>query len=225
MDIRKPANTSQAASKTPQNNQQNKDTQFKTGTVPHASGRLMIPPAIQVTLTTIGQKYGLPLDLNEVALDGTLAEKIRATRKIIELAEADSKLLPEMFKLVRKLMKSELRLAEFHKKLVKEAIRFNQTIDKQTADIFLAMAGYKAKSAKLEHRTNLRTELKEKRATTYNNYYTDSVFGAESALIDTEFEVLASNQKILAEGKGEKIKLDGERKQKLAQYVQSAYQN
>jgi hypothetical protein len=51
------------------------------------------------------------------------------------------------------------------------------------------------------------------------------VYGAESALIDTEFEVLASNQKILSEGKGEKIKLDGERKQKLAQYVQSAYQN
>ena len=223
MDIRPKQQTT--ADQTQQPEQLPLPSTFKTGTVPHASGRLMIPPALQATLTTIGQKYGLPLDLNEVALDGTLAEKIRATRKIVELAEADSKLLPEMFKLVRKLMKSELRLAEFHKKLVKEAIRFNQTIDKQTADIFLAMAGYKAKSAKLEHRTNLRNDLKEKRTTAYNNYYKDSVYGAESELIDVEFQTLASNQKILSEGKQERIKLDAERKQKIAQYVQSAYQN
>ena len=198
---------------------------FKTGTVPHASGRLMIPPAIQTTLTTIGQKYGLPLDLNEVALDGTLAEKIKATRKIVDLAKADSKLLPEMMKLIKSLMKAELKLAEFHKKLAKEAIRFNVQMDKQTADIFLAMAGYKAKSAKLEHRTNLRNELKEKRTTAYNDYYKNSVFGQESALIDTEFEVLASNQQILSEGKGERIKFNAERQKKIHEYVQSAYQN
>ncbi len=222
MDIRKPKAESKVSKSAASNKQEN---QFKSGSVPHASGRLMIPPAIQQSLTVLGEKYGLPLNLNEVSLDGTLAEKIKATRKIIELAEADSKLLPEMFKLIRKLMKSELRLAEFHKKLVKEAIRFNVTLDKQTADIFLAMTGYKAKSAKLEHRTNLRNQLKEKRAQKYQQYYSDSVFGSESGLIDAEYEVLASNQKILSESKAEKIKLDGNRKQRITQYVQTAYQD
>lgn len=223
MDIRKQQISTEQTSSQPQ--QAKDETKFKTGGVPHASGRLMIPPAIQQTLTVIGQKYGLPLDLNEVALDGTLAEKIAATRKIVDLAKADSKLLPEMMKLIKSLMKAELKLADFHKKLVKEAIRFNVQMDRQTADIFLQMAGYKAKSAKLEHRTNLRNELKQKRTTAYINYYQDSIFGQESALIDTEYEVLASNQKILSEGKGERIKLNAERQKKMHEYVQTAYQN
>ena len=225
MDIRKPQTTSTSNESSNQPSNNDGATKYKTGTVPNASGRLMIPPAIQTTLTNIGQKYGLPLDLNEVALDGTLAEKVKATRKIVELAKADSKLLPEMMKLIKSLMKSELKLAEFHKKLVKEAIRFNVQMDKQTADIFLQMAGYKAKSAKLEHRTNLRTQLKEERTQKYKDYYSTSVYGQESELIDIEFQTLSSNQKILSEGKQEKIKLDGERKQKLAQYVNSAFAN
>lgn len=221
MDIRPKQTTTTVKSETTTET----TVKFKTGTVPHASGRLMIPPAIQTTLTSLGTKYGFNFDLNELALDGTMADKVKATRKIVDLAKGDSKLLPEMMKLIKSLMKSELKLAEFHKKLVKEAVRFNETIDKQTADIFLAMAGYKAKSAKLEHRTNLRNELKKKRTTAYNSYYTDSVYGEESKLIDVEFETLASNQRVLSESKQEKIKLDGERKQKLAQYVQSAFQN
>lgn len=222
MDIRKPDQKDiNSAQPTQLNNVEHKS--FKAGTVPHASGRLMLPPAIQATLTTLGQKYGLPLDLNEVALDGTLAEKISATRKIVDLATADSKLLPEMFKLVRQLMKSELRLADFHKKVVKEAIRFNTTIDRQTSDIFLAMTGYRNKSAKLEHRTNLRSQLKDKRTEVYQGYYSNSVFAEESKVIDVEYEVLASNQRILSESKQERLKLDSQRKQKLAEYVQSAY--
>lgn len=221
MDIRKPQQTTTVKTESTTET----TVKFKTGTVPHASGRLMIPSAIQTTLTSLCTKYGFDFDLNELALDGTMADKVKATRKIVELAKADSKLLPEMMKLIKSLMKSELKLADFHKKLVKEAVRFNETIDKQTADIFLAMAGYKAKSAKLEHRTNLRNQLKEERTTAYNNYYSTSVYGEESKLIDIEYETLASNQRVLSESKQEKIKLDGERKQKLTQYVQSAYQN
>jgi hypothetical protein len=222
MDIRKPEPTKVEPVKAQE--KQSEKGLFKTGTIPHASGRLMIPPAIQATLTTIGEKYGLPLNLNEVSLDGTIAEKVRATRKIVELARADSKLLPEMLKLIKSLLKSELKLAEFHKRLTKEAIRFNETIDRQMSEIFLAMAGYKSKSVKLEHRTNLRNELKEKRTQKYTEYYSNSVYGSESELIDVEYEVLASNQKILSEGKAERLKLDADRKQKIAEYVQSAYQ-
>lgn len=222
MDIR-PKQTTETTTKTETTTETT--VKFKTGTVPHASGRLMIPPSIQTTLDVLSEKYGLPLNLNEVALDGTLADKIAATRKIVDLVNADSKLLPEMFKLVRKLLKSELRLAEYHKKVVKEAIRFNTTIDKQTSDIFLAMAGYKAKSSKTEHRTNTRAKLIEQRTEAYTKYQEDSVFKNESAVIDAEFAVLASNNKILSESKTQKVDLDNERKEKLNEYVMRAYQN
>ena len=222
MDIRKPQTTSteQTSSSQPQAKE---ETKFKAGSVPHASGRLMIPPAIQQTLTVIGQKYGLPLDLNEVALDGTLAEKVKATRKIVELAKADSKLLPEMMKLIKSLMKSELKLADFHKKLVKEAIRFNVQMDKATADIFLQMAGYQARSKKLEIRTNTRAAIKEKRTQVYANYYQNSVFGAESEIIDVEAEQLASNSRILADSKKERIAFESSQRQHLQEYVNSAF--
>jgi hypothetical protein len=185
----------------------------------------MIPPALQVTLDTISKKYGLPLNLNEVDLTDNLPEKIKATRKIVDLVKGNSKLLPELLKLTKSLLKAELKLADFHKKLAKEAIRFNEQMDKATADIFLAMAGYKARSAKIEHRTNVRVQLKERRQQAYANYYQNSVFGSESALIDTEMEVLASNQAILTEARGERITFESERRQKLQEYVNSAYQN
>lgn len=222
MDIRKPKTEPKAPKPVAVNQEK---TQFQSGSVPHASGRLMIPPAIQQSLTVLGEKYGLPLNLNEVSLDGTLADKIKATRKIIELAEADSKLLPEMFKLVRKLMKSELRLAEFHKKIVKEAIKFNVTLDKQTADIFLAMSGYKAKSIKLEHRTNTRNAIKEKRTQAYTNYYQNTVFASEAEIIDAEYELLASNGRILKESHLERMHFNSDRRNRINEYVQSAYRD
>ncbi|MFB2982867.1 hypothetical protein [Microseira sp. BLCC-F43] len=87
------------------------------------------------------------------------------------------------------------------------------------------MAGYKSRTTKLEHRTNVRNQLKEKRTAAYVNYYDKTVYGEESKLIDVEFEVLESNKKILTEGKAERIKLSGERQQKIADYVLSAYKD
>jgi hypothetical protein len=87
------------------------------------------------------------------------------------------------------------------------------------------MAGYKSRTTKLEHRTNVRNELKEKRTSAYVAYYDKTVYGEESKLIDVEFEVLESNKKILTEGKAERIKLSQERQQKIADYVLSAYKD
>ncbi|GET40701.1 hypothetical protein [Microseira wollei] len=125
---------------------------------------------------------------------------------------------------IRRLMRAEIKLAQFHKLVVKAAIKHQEKLDKETADIFLAMAGYKAYSTKLEHRTNVRNQLKEKRTEAYQNYYT-SVYGEESQLIDVEFEVLESNHKILVYGKTERINFNSKRQQESAAYVQSAYHN
>lgn len=223
MDIR-PKNQQTTTGATTQ--QPKEDTAaFKAGMLQTADAKLMLPPAIQGKLSALTTKYGIPFALDNIGLDGKMADNIKALRKIVDMVEGDSKLLPEMLKLIKRLMKSEIKLAQFHRGLVTASLKHQEKIDKYTADIFLKMAGYGAKSKKLEHRTNLRNDLREKRTTAYNNYYKDSVYGAESELIDVEFQTLASNQKILFEGKQERIKLDAERKQKIAQYVQSAYQN
>ena len=220
MDIRKPATQTESTSK-----DNSESAKFKAGVVQTADAKLMLPPAIQGKLSALGQKYGLPFDLSNVGLDGKMAENIKAIRTIADMAEAESKLLPEMIKLIRKLFKAEIKLAQFHKLVTKASIKHQEKLDKQTADIFLAMAGYQAKSTKLEHRTNVRNSLKQKRTEAYGNHYQNSVYGAESQIIDVEFELLESNRKILTDSKLEKSRLGTERKQRIQEYVRSAYTN
>jgi hypothetical protein len=152
-----------------------------------------------------------------------MAENIKAFRTIVDMVEGDSKLLPEMLKLVKKLMKSEIKLAQYHRGVVTASIQHQKKIDKYTADIFLKMAGYQANATKREHRTNVRNLIKEKRTQAYSNHYQTSVFGNESQLIDVEFERLASDNKVLTESKTSRIEFNSERKNKINQYVDSAF--
>jgi hypothetical protein len=139
------------------------------------------------------------------------------------MVEGDSKLLPEMMKLIRRLFKAEIKLAQFHKLVTKASIKHQEKIDKECVDIFLMMANAGAKSVKREHRTNVRNQLIEKRSEAYSNYYQDTVYGAESKLIDAEYAVLESNKKILSASKTVRAEFSNQRKQKIEGYVQSAF--
>ena len=139
------------------------------------------------------------------------------------MVEGDSKLLPEMLKLIRRLMKSEISLAKFHRGCTTAAVKHQEKLDKVSSDIFLKMAGYQQKASKREHRTNVRNQLIEKRTAAYSDYYQNTVYGEEAKIIDAEFEILASNKKVMTEGKQQRVKFDSERKQKINQYVQSVF--
>lgn len=202
-----------------------KDSQlsFKAGLVTTADAKLMLPPPIQKKLSDIGAKYGLKFDLANIALDGKMAANVQAMRAIVDKVNGDSKLLPEMLKLIKQLFRAEIKLAKFHKLLTKAAIQHQEKLDKETADIFLMMAGYQSRSAKLEHRTNTRNALKEERTQAYKDYYSESVYGQESRLIDTEFAILESNRSILTESKTKRLQANAERRRKIQQYVDTAY--
>lgn len=223
MDLRiKGDRQNQGERQSPNQNQSSKSN-FKAGAVQQASAKLLIPPAFAAKLSHISQVYGLPLDLSNIGLDSSTPENVKAMRQVVDLLTANSKLLPELMKLTNQLLKADIKLGEFHKNLTNAAVKHQCKLDKTTADIWLKMAGYAAKSSKLEHRTNVRTELIEKRSQAYANYYQDSVYGAESAVIDAEYQVMASNQKILSESKVQKLEKAQERKQKLQEYVNQAY--
>lgn len=221
MDIRKPRNSKKVEAKPEAVSVDLKE--FKAGLLKTADAKLMLPPAIQGKLTALSQKYGLSFDLSNIGLDGKMADNVKAIRTIADMVEGDSKLLPEMMKQIRRLMRAEIKLAQFHKMVVKESIKHQIKLDKQTADIFLAMSGYQSKATKLEHRTNVRNELKVKRTLAYSNHYKDSVYGAESEIIDAEFALLESNRKILTASKTKEMETALNRKQKIRDYVQSAF--
>ena len=196
---------------------------FKAGMVQQASAKLMLPPAIQGKLSAISQAYGLPFDLSAIGLESATPDNIKALRNITELLTANSKLLPELMKLTAKLLKSDIKLAEFHVNLTKCAVKHQTKLDKATADIWLSMAGYGAKSSKLEHRTNVRESLINQRTEAYGEYYQNSVYGSESKIIDVEYQIAASNRQILAVGKQQKMESNQTRKQKLQEYINSAF--
>lgn len=223
MDIRPREQSKKTDQQTDPKSKTGVKTGFKTGVVQQASAKLMIPPAFASKLSHISQVYGLPLDLANIGLDSATPENIKAMRGVVDLLSANSQLLPELMKLTNQLLKADIKLAEFHKNLTNAAVKHQVKMDKTTADIWLKMAGYAAKSSKLEHRTNVRTQLIEKRANAYANYYQDSVYGAESAVIDAEYDLLASNQRILSESKTQRLEKAQERKHKLQEYVNSAY--
>ncbi len=222
MDIRKSKTTTEKTDAAPK---QSKETKFKAGTVQTADAKLMLPPAIQGKLSALTTKYGIPFDLSNIGLDGKMADNVKAMRKIVEMVEGDSKLLPEMIKLIRRLFKAEIKLAQFHKLLTKASIKHQEKIDKQCVDIFLMMANAGAKAAKREYRTNVRNQLIERRTQAYGEYYQNTVYGAESEIIDAEFAVLESNKTILSASKTERTEFNAQRKQKIEEYVQSAFKD
>jgi hypothetical protein len=208
---------------TTQINPQPIKNQFKAGQINQASAKLMIPPAISAKLSAISKTYNLPIDLSAISLQNATPENIKALRSVTDLLAANSKLLPELMKLTSQLLKADIKLGQFHANLTKAAIKHQEKIDKNTADIWLAMAGYGAKSSKLEHRTNTRNQLIEARNQAYGEYYQNSVYGNELKVIDAEYQVLASNRQILADSKIQRKNSAQERKQKLQEYIDSAY--
>jgi hypothetical protein len=141
----------------------------------------------------------------------------------VELMQKNSKLLPEMLKLAKQLLKADIKVGQFHAELTKAAIDHQEKIDRNTADIFLAMVGYGSRSGKLEHRVNVRQKLVDARDAAYSAYYNDSVLGNELRVLDTEYKLMASNRQILADGRVAKKEADSDRKKRLAEYVSQAY--
>jgi hypothetical protein len=195
---------------------------FKAGSHLTASSN-MLPAPVRARLTALSQSYGLPIDLGNVGLTDSNPENIKALRNLADMARANSKLLPELMKLTTQLMKADIKQAEFLTKLNDAALRHGEKLDTATAQIFSRFAQSQAKSAKLEHRTNTRNELLEKRSAAYASYYSQSVYGNESQLIDIEYQLKATDNQILADSKQHRLRSASERKQKLQQYLDSAY--
>lgn len=204
---------------------------FRAGMVMQANAQQMIPQQVASRLQAIGQAYGLNLDLSNIALKDVTPDAIKQFRSTVELLSANSKLLPELMKLTQKLMNADIKLAEFHRDLVIKANEHGEKIDKATADIWVSMMKAGSKAGKLEHRVNVRTELQAKRDAAYANYQQNSVYGAESQVIEAEYRVLTHNQQVLQQSRTQALDLKEQsqanrekRKQDLQAYIASASQ-
>jgi hypothetical protein len=195
---------------------------FKAGKHLTASAEMM-PAPVRARLSALSQAYGLPIDLGNISLGDSNPENIKALRHIADMARANSKLLPEMLRLIAQLQRSDIKQSEFLVKLNAAALRHGEKIDSATAQIFSQFAQSSAKSAKLEHKVNLRNQLIEQRNSAYQQYYSQSVYGSESRLIDVEYQLKSQDAQILADSKQHRMKSASERKQRLQQYLDSAY--
>lgn len=222
MDIRKPQSQATESKASPSPVEVNKS--FTAGTINTADPKVMLPPSVQVILQSISKKYNLPCDLSNITIgDGKLASIVKGVRVIADMVEADSKLLPDLIRLTKKIMLGEEKLANFQLNISKLAVKHQQKIDATTAEIFLLMAKASQKASKLELKTNARNALLEKRANAYTQYYQGSIYAQESALIDVEYQVLSDEKKLLSESKTKKVQFNSERRQKMIEYINSSH--
>ncbi|NEP59921.1 MAG: hypothetical protein F6K31_23435 [Symploca sp. SIO2G7] len=224
MDIKK-SEKSKKSKESGSDNNEVVERIWKAGEVTAPTATLMLPEFVSLKLKELGERYGISFDLDNISLDGTMAEKVKVIRKISDMAVADSKLLPEMLKSVKKLLRAEISLAKYHKSVSQAALKHQEKVDKTTSELFLKMAGYQEKAGKLELKTNRKLTLMQKRSEAYAAYHENSVFSSEANLIDVEFEVLGETAKTLTEGKEKRKRLQGQRKVKLQQYIDSAYED
>ena len=195
---------------------------FKAGSHKVASPD-MLPAPVRARLSALSQAYGLPIDLGNISLGCSNPDNIKALRSIADMAKANSKLLPEMLKLTKQLMTADIKQAEFMAKLNDAALQHGEKIDSATAQIFSRFAQSQAKSAKLETRINARNQLLEQRTAAYNAYYSQSIYGSESQLIDIEYQLKSQDRQTLADSKQNRMQTAQERKAQLQKYLDSAF--
>ena len=183
----------------------------------------MLPAPVRARLSALSQAYGLPMDLGSCGLASSSPDNIKALRQIADMAKANSKLLPEMLKLVKQLQQADIKQADFMVRLNDAALKHGEKIDSATAAIFSRFAQNQAKSAKLEHRVNARNQLLEQRTAAYQNYYSQSVYGSESQLIDLEYQLKSQDRQILKDSKQHRMSSAAERKAQLQKYLDSAF--
>ena len=182
----------------------------------------MLPAPVRARLSALSQAYGLPLDLGNCGLASSNPENIKALRQIADMAKANSKLLPEMLKLVKQLQQADIKQAQFMERLNDAALKHGEKIDSATAAIFSRFAQSQAKSAKLEHRVNARNQLLEQKTAAYSAYYSQSVYGNESQLIDLEYQLKAQDRQTLKDSRQARMQSASERKIALQKYLDSA---
>lgn len=195
---------------------------YKAGTHLKASAD-MLPAPVRARLSALSQSYGLPVDLGNCNLSASNPDNIKALRQIADLAKANSKLLPELLKLTKQLMTADIKQADFLAKLNDAALKHGEKLDAATAQIFRRFAQSQAKSTKLEHRVNARNQLLEQRTAAYQQYYSQSVYGSESQLIDIEYQLKAQDRQILKDSKQNRMTSAQDRKKQLQAYLDSAF--
>ena len=195
---------------------------FKSGVHKVATSQLL-PQPVRDNLSALSHHYGLPIDLGNFSLVDSNPENIKALRAIADMAKANSKLLPEVLKLTKQLMSADIKAAQFQEELAKASLKHGEKLDRATANIFLAFAKSTNKAAALEQKTNARKQLLEQRNQKYAQYYANSVYGAESELIDVEFDLATKNQQILKDSKVLRKQNAALRKHELQAYLDTAF--
>ncbi len=188
----------------------------------------LLPQFVTAKLQQWSQQYGIPFDLSTIDLSQDNTERVKQLNKIVETIEVNTALLPEILKLIKRLSKSEIKLAHYYRGVTKLAISHQKKMDKYSADIFLQMTGYSSKSATREFRTNERAKIIDKREEKKREYYSNKVYSSEVEIIDAEIDVMASNQQLLTASKQESFKTISdartERKKRIQEKVAEALQ-
>ncbi len=184
----------------------------------------VIPPEVQQMVSAIASRYGIPFDPSNIDLSKLNPGQVAQMQQKVSVAANNARLLPIIFKNMKKLFAAEVKLAKFYKDLTDEACKAGYKIDKATADAYLTLFGYKQKQSRLAYKTAKRAELKAKRTEAYKKYYDSSISGVQAEIVDAEFEEMGESMKLIGESLQKRIQFRGQQRKQAEDYYQQAFE-
>lgn len=202
----------------------NQDVYKVSGTVTTKAADF-IPPMARGILQNLSKQYNLPFDIGSVELSNDkFASQIGSLKKIVGLLNANSKLLPELLKLVKQVVNADLKLANFHKQATKLAMEHKTQLDRETADMFLTMFNYQQKSSRLESKVNRRAALAANRTQAIAAFH-QGAFSEAVALTNAEYEIALSDKRANSAAKIAAKKASQGDRERLRNYTALAFTN
>jgi hypothetical protein len=198
-------------------------TEVGIGKTRTSSAVAIIPADLANRLSLFSERYGLPFDLGQLSIDQVTPEKIQAMRKLANMISANSKLLPELVKQTKRLMKADISQATANAELAKAQLKHQEKLDKVVADLFISCAQHKASSNLLASKTARRVALIEQRNQLQTKYNEETIYANESNLLDVQYSLLVDTAKLSADGRQMRMEASHRDKREMQAYIDSAF--
>ncbi len=150
----------------------------------------VIPPQVSAILKSQFASAGINFDLNGLVLAKDNKQAIKQLVETIDLIKDSQSLLPQLKSAILSGIKAASNQSKFNKDIALQCLESQADIDRNQADVLLALAGYANKKNNTELRLEYGIKRLEARAIASAKRY-EMTFGKEAEFIDASYVSLA----------------------------------
>ncbi len=150
----------------------------------------VIPPQVSAILKSQFASVGINFDLNGLVLAKDNKQSIKQLVETIDLIKDSQSLLPQLKSAILSGIKAASKQSQFNRDIALQCLESQADIDRNQADVLLALAGYANKKTNTELRLEYGIKRLEARAIASAKRH-ELTFGKEAEFIDASYVSLA----------------------------------